>query len=315
MPTSVNFDFPQKFHKHLLENKAAILRDISDQNNVQINVPKRGNNSEYVTIVGTRDNIDLAKQSLAEKLNELELNNFQIEITDIKPELIPQLRGRQGVEVIKLEKKFQVRIDFSRKGEPDKVTIRGLQENVKKCETFIQQKITDEENKTSTEISIDNRVHSRIIGQKGKAIAKIMDKFKVDVKFNGRSSDVVIVKGASAEAVDDACDHLKNLEEEYLQDVTEKDMYRHPSSINDENGHGKSNGSTHGFVVSGAPWEASGKRGPAPDTANMDLFPTIITSAVNGGEGQGQKASWGPRRWMLEKQLNYIGFNNQKNAN
>lgn len=303
VPTSVNFDFPQKFHKHLLENKAECLRDISSQHNVQINVPKRGNDDcDYVTIVGTGENIDQAKQDLTTKLSEFELSSFQIEINDIKPELIPQLRGRLGVEVIKLEKKFSVRIDFSRKGEPDKVTIKGLEEDAKKCEAFIRQKITDEDAKKSTEIAIDNRVHSRIIGQKGKAIAKIMEKFKVDVKFNGRNSDAVIVKGPSQEAVDDACDHLKNLEEEYLQDVTEKDQYRHPSSTN-ENEHGKSNGNSNGngFVVSGAPWEADsqgkGKKGngPAPDTANMDLFPTIIT-AVNGGEGQDQKASWGPRR-------------------
>lgn len=300
VPTSEDFDFPQKFHKHLLENKAEILKDFTNQYNVQVNVPKRGNESDYVTIVGTRDNINEAKAGLAAKLHEFELNNFQVEITEFNPELIPQLRGRQGVEVIKLEKKFQVRIDFSRRGEPDKITIKGLQENVEKCEAFIQQKIKDENSKTSQEISIDNRVHSRIIGQRGKALAKITEKFKVDVKFNGRTSDVVVVKGASAEAVDDACDHLKNLEEEYLQDVTERDMYRHPSSINEENGH-TTNGNSNGFVVSGAPWEASNSKkgktnGPAPDTANMDLFPTIMTTGVNDGEGQGQKASWGPRR-------------------
>jgi len=301
VPTSEDFDFPQKFHKHLLENKAEVLRDLSNQYNIQINVPKKGNDCEHVTLVGTRENINEAKPGLKEKLEEFELNNFQVEIIDFDPELIPQLRGRQGIEVIKLEKKFQVRIDFSRKGEPDKITIKGLQENVKKCENFIQQKITDEDNKTSQEISIDNRVHSRIIGKNGKAIAKIMEKFKVDVKFN-RSSDVVVVKGSNNDAVEDACDHLKNLEEEYLQDVTERDAYRHPSALNEENGHGKTNGNSNGFVVSGAPWEAQAsnkkgaRNGPAPDTSNMDLFPTMITATVNGVEAQGQKASWGPRR-------------------
>lgn len=301
VPTTENFEFPQKFHRHLLENKAEVLRDLSNQFNIQINVPKKGDDCEYVSLVGTRDNISEAKTGLTEKLAEFELNNFQVEIIDFNPELIPQLRGRMGVEVIKLEKKFQIRIDFSRKGEPDMITLKGLQENVKKCETFIRQKITDEDNKTSQEISIDNKVHSRIIGQRGRGIAKIMEKFKVDVKFNGRSSDVVIVKGSNTDQVEDACDHLKNLEEEYLQDVTEKDQYRHPSAINEENGHSNGHKATNGFVVSGAPWEASnngnkkgGRTGPAPDTANMDLFPTISIATVdNQGE---QKASWGPRR-------------------
>lgn len=164
----------------MLENKAECLKDFSNKYNVQVNVPKRGNTDcEYVTLVGTRDNINDCKSGLVAKLAELELNNFEVEITDFNPELIPQLRGRMGVEVQRLEKKFQVRIDFSRRDQPDKITIKGLQENVSKCEEFIKKKISDEESKTSQEISIDNRVHSRIIGQKGKSIAKFMEKYKV----------------------------------------------------------------------------------------------------------------------------------------
>jgi hypothetical protein len=314
VPISQEYPFPQKFHKNLLENKAETLKDLSTKFYVQINLPKKAESStstatDYLTIVGTKENIDLACKALADKLNELELNNFSVEISDIKSELIPQLRGRGGIEATRLEKKFQVRIDFSRKGEPDKILIKGPQDKVLECQAFIKKKIADEEAKTSQEISIDNRVHSRLIGQKGKAIAKIMDKFKVDIKFSGRQSDLVIVKGASSEAVDDACDFLKNLEEEYLQDVIDKEAYTHPSSKSD-GGDYKTNGHSNGFIVTGAPWEqqqdgnkSGGKQQqtnlrnePAPDTANMDLFPTIITAAVNGDSASVQKASWGPSR-------------------
>ena len=311
VPINENCDFPQKFHKNLLENKAEILKELSNQFNVQVNVPKKTNETaDYLTIVGIKENIDAAKLALADKLNEFELNNFSVEIVDIKPELIPQLRGRNGTEANRMEAKFQVRIDFSRKGEPDKIVIKGLKEKVLECESFIRKKIQDDSAKTSQEIEIDHRVHSRIIGQKGKTIAKFMEKYKVDVKFTGRNSNVVTVKGPSQEAVDDACDQLKNLEEEYLQDVIDKEAYTHPSSKSDEHDH-KLNGQSNGFVVSGAPWEqtnnkASSKQAqannarnlnePAPDTANMDLFPTIITAAVNGEKGSSQKSSWGPSR-------------------
>jgi len=305
VPTSEEISFPQKFHKNLLENKADILKNIMKDCNVQINVPKKSNEStDYLSVLGVRENIELAKQALSDKLNELEINNFSVDIEDIKPELIPQLRGRNGTEASRLEKKFDVRIEFSRKGEPDKICIKGRQEKVFECEQFIRKKIQDEDAKTSQEIQIDNRVHSRIIGQKGKAIAKFMEKYKVDVKFSGRNSDVVIVKGPSVEVVEDACDHLKNLEEEYLQDVIDKDAYTHPSSKSDDREF-KTNGQSNGFIVTGAPWEQSNgksinKQGnlnePAPDTANMDLFPTIITATVNGESGSSQKTSWGPSR-------------------
>ena len=164
---------------------------------------------------------------------------------------------------------------------------------------------------------------------KGKALAKLMEKYKVDVKFSGRQSDLVIVKGDSADQVEDACDELKNLEEEYLQDVIDKEAYTHPSSKsadNDLNGV-KQNGQSKGFVVKGAPWErqalsnninnnknnndssldfknssqaaqrTSGNgfnpNEPAPDTTNMEDFPTI-SSAV--ADGQSQKMTWGPSR-------------------
>ena len=135
-------------------------------------------------------------------------------------------------------------------------------------------------------------------------MAKITDKFKVEVKFSGRDSDVVVVRGNNADAIDDACDYIKNLEEEYLQDVVDKEAYVHPSSKQAHND-SASNGPSKGFIVRGAPWEQSNnnnaQRAPpapkiaAPDTGNVDDFPTI-TSAVTNGTASAQKMSWGPSR-------------------
>jgi len=314
VPITEQVDFPQKFHKFLLENKADILRTLGINYNVQINVPKRGNEAaDYLLIIGTKDNIEQCKPALAEHLAELELKNYAVEISEVRDELIPQLRGRNGAEVMRIEKKYEVRVEFSRRDEPNKIVIRGVRNKVEECEAFIRKKISDEASKTSQEIELDNRIHSRIIGQKGKTVAKIMEKFKVDIKFVGRNSDAVIVKGATAEAVDEACDHLKNLEEEYLQDVTEKDSYRHPSKSNEDDTV-NTNGQSNGFVLRGAPWDmqsggGSGNRGgnnseassqqrlnePAPDTSNINDFPSI-SSAVAGADGAGSKSLWGPSR-------------------
>jgi len=71
---------------------------------------------------------------------------------------------------------------------------------------------------TSEEVCIDHRVHSRLIGAKGRAISKIMDEFKVDMRMPGRDAedpDVVIISGRPDD-VDDCKHHLLNLEEEYV---------------------------------------------------------------------------------------------------
>lgn len=306
VPESEKFAFPKKFHRELISNKAEMLINISNNFNVQVKVPKKDEDSDMLTLIGTADNLAEAKKALKENLDDLELKNYSVEMSNVKPELISELRGRKGVEVIRLEKKYQVKIDFSRMGEPEKIIIRGVQKDVLAFKAYIDQKIQDDESKVSEEITIDNKVHSRIIGYQGKALAKIQEKYKVDVKFSGRSSDTVVVKGSTQEQVDDACDHLKNLEEEYLQDVVDKEAYTHPSRQSSGN-EVSTNGQSKGFVVRGAPWEQQNSNGnaprggmsvnpdePVPDTSNMEDFPTI-TAALTG-PGSAQKTTWGPSR-------------------
>lgn len=81
-------------------------------------------------------------------------------------------------------------------------------------------KIVNELNELiNEEVFIDSRVHSRLIGSRGRNIHKIMDEYKVDIKFP-RSDDadpnVVVITGHE-ENVQDAKDHLLNLEEEYVR--------------------------------------------------------------------------------------------------
>lgn len=68
------------------------------------------------------------------------------------------------------------------------------------------------------EVTLDTRVHPRLIGQRGRAIRKVMDDYKVDIKFPRPESDnpeLVMITG-SEDNVLDCKDHLLNLEEEYV---------------------------------------------------------------------------------------------------
>lgn len=65
---------------------------------------------------------------------------------------------------------------------------------------------------------INAAVHSRLIGSKGRNIRKIMDEFKVDIKFPRKTDpdpNIVTIVGTE-ENVADAKDRLLNLEEEYV---------------------------------------------------------------------------------------------------
>lgn len=83
----------------------------------------------------------------------------------------------------------------------------------------------------------------------------------MDIRFpraNDANPNLVVVSGPNEDKVLDAREHLLNLEEEYMQDVTENEYMQR--FIKSSGGGGeskkKSENQNNGFVVKGAPWEA-----------------------------------------------------------
>lgn len=73
-----------------------------------------------------------------------------------------------------------------------------------------------QDNQCREEVDIDPRVHRRLIGLKGKNIRRIMDEYKVDIRFPKQGDDSIVVITGDEDNVLDAKDHLLNLAEEYV---------------------------------------------------------------------------------------------------
>lgn len=105
-------------------------------------------------------------------------------------------------------------------GDPDQhiITITGYEENVHRAKEDILKIVSELNDMVKEEVSIDSRVHSRLIGSRGRNIKKIMDEFKVDIKFprNEDSDPNLVTITGNEENVAEAKDHLLNLEEEYV---------------------------------------------------------------------------------------------------
>jgi len=74
----------------------------------------------------------------------------------------------------------------------------------------------------SESIEIDHRVHSRIIGGRGRGVRRISEDFNVDLRFPGRDAsnpNLVVITGEE-DAVLDCKDHLLQLEDEYVSYFT-----------------------------------------------------------------------------------------------
>lgn len=72
------------------------------------------------------------------------------------------------------------------------------------------------------EIYIDSRIHSRLIGFRGKNISQIMDKYHVDIRFSKSDSsnpDLVTVyarEDATQDDVLDCMDYLDIIQQDYV---------------------------------------------------------------------------------------------------
>lgn len=76
-----------------------------------------------------------------------------------------------------------------------------------------------QENQVAREVDIDPRCHSRLIGQKGRSIRKIMDKFGVDVHFSSDKTSPIVTVSGPPENVEGCCEHLLLLVEEFVSEL------------------------------------------------------------------------------------------------
>jgi hypothetical protein len=96
----------------------------------------------------------------------------------------------------------------------------GVEERAFECRADIERLLGEWQSLCRHDIKVDPRIHARIIGGRGRGVAKIMEQYSVTVRFpkeGDADPAVVTVEGATEDRVLDAVDHIKNLEEEYMQ--------------------------------------------------------------------------------------------------
>lgn len=135
----------------------------------------------------------------------------------------------------------------------------------------------------SQEITLDARIHPRIIGTKGKNIRKMMEDFRVEIRLP-RSGDpdpnLVLISGKRQEDVDDCVEHLRQMEEEMMEEVIERTRYEPPKRQEQ-----KTPPKPQGMVIQGF---------PTPDDTNA--FPSLGGPANGDAPAPAQNfGAWGRR--------------------
>lgn len=297
-------------HRSIIGQKGRDVRELMQRYDVHIELSPQDQQLDIIKITGAPQNIEDAIVAIEDRVKDLELDRKDRELRafeltfEVDPEWHPKIIGRRGAVINKIRGDHGVQIIFPKKEEEvdNVIKIQGYEEAAHAAKADILKIVGELSDLTKEVVEIDSRVHARIIGQRGRGIRKIMDDFKVEIKFprdaeRDENPNAVTIIG-SEDAVSDAKDHLLNMEEEYLQDVV--DMAPAPQSSNDFSAvletafsyNRGGDGKKEGFVVQGAPWEKKNKK--APNTASHEDFPDFgIPSVVRETP---ITSAWGQRR-------------------
>ncbi|CAK1552035.1 unnamed protein product [Leptosia nina] len=307
VPITIDVEVPNDLHRLLAGQKR---RDLMQTYDVHILMPPNEEITDIVKVTGTPTNVEKAKEALLEKIVEMEkekedrlLRSYELKF-EVDPEYHPLVIGKGGSVITKIRTDYGVQINLSKRGEPDDniITIQGYEDKAHQAKEAIMAIVHQLDNQYREEVEIDPRVHRRLIGQRGKNIRRIMDDYKVEIRFPKQGDDSTVVITGDEDNVLDARDHLLNLAEEYLQDVA--DRYQRPAApsladfgevLSGENATNvnasANNPPSTGFVVKGGPWEQR-----APDTASTHEFPIMPGGPRPAAQPTSAPPAWGPRR-------------------
>ncbi|VVC87406.1 unnamed protein product [Leptidea sinapis] len=299
VPVTIEAEVPNELHRLLAGQKR---RELMQTYDVHILMPANDENSDIVKLTGTPVNVERAKEALVEKIAEMEkeredriLRSFEVKF-QVDPEYHPLVIGSGGLVIRKIRTDYGVQINLPKRGEPDDniITIQGYEDKVLQAKDAIMAIVQQLDNRYREEVDIDPRVHRRLIGLKGRNIRRIMDEYKVDIRFPKQPADgssappamTVVIAGNEEDNVLDAKDHLLNVAEEYALTVESS-----APAVN------ANNPPSTGFVVKGGPWEQR-----APDTASTHEFPTMPGGprAAPAPQPTSAPPTWGPPEQSID---------------
>uniref|UniRef100_A0A3Q2CFZ8 Vigilin n=1 Tax=Cyprinodon variegatus TaxID=28743 RepID=A0A3Q2CFZ8_CYPVA len=226
VPITEDVEVSYDLHRYIIGQKGSGIRKLMEEYEVNIWVPQPEKQLDVIKVTGLAANVERAKLGLLERVKELQaeqedraLRSFKVTMS-VDPKFHPKIIGRKGAVISQIRKDHDVSIQFPDKGDEqqDLIVISGYERNVEEARQAIQQLVSELQEMVSQDVHLDPRTHARIIGARGKAIRKLMEEFKVDIRFPQPGSDEpdkVTVTGLP-DSVDAAIDHLLNLEEEYV---------------------------------------------------------------------------------------------------
>eukprot|EP00052_Salpingoeca_macrocollata_P020441 m.171711 g.171711 ORF g.171711 m.171711 type:complete len:1287 (-) comp21268_c0_seq2:260-4120(-) len=289
IPVSEDMTVPLAFHRLLIGTKGEDIRKLQDEANVRIKFPgKAEEGSETVVIKGMPAAIAKARDLIALRMEELKDVLLKQHKTEVEIDAVhhPALIGTRGATINELRKQFDVEINMPRKeaANPNLITIVGFEKDGEACKAEMLARVKEFEQQVVFALDLDARVRPRIIGQGGRGLRELQDKFNVRITFPRDSKEEVLIQGMQ-DAVEDCKEELLNMEEDMMQDVLDREEERKYMKETKPQKEPKQAGKKE-LKIKNAPWDSSAAAFP---TLGNGAGAAAPAAASNNGA-----RSWGP---------------------
>ncbi|KAK9460376.1 uncharacterized protein V1516DRAFT_676457 [Lipomyces oligophaga] len=208
--TSKTVTVPAKQHKYIIGPKRSTLHALCSGGDVEISFGEPSDDS--IVVIGPKEKVDEVSgkiSELAEEASKQEvLSNFSVSF-EFPSKFSSQLIGRGGSNITKYRDELEVKIDLSEDGI---VTVKGVKNNVLEAQKRIVALAKRLEDEVILRIPVPGQFHSVLIGQGGKLVKRLEERYEVRVTFpqtsrnneedeeigaRPRNKDEIVVRGPS----------------------------------------------------------------------------------------------------------------------
>ncbi|XP_017146671.1 vigilin [Drosophila miranda] len=325
IPIEEELSVPFDLHRTIIGPRGANVRQFMSKHDVHVELPSSELKSDIIKVSGTPAHVAEAKEALEKMIEDFEadradreLRSFVLQL-DVDQEYHSKLIGRHGAVINKLRADHDVNISLPKRDDPNQriISITGYQAKAEAARDAILNIVGDLQTLHREVIEIDTRVHSHIIGQRGRTIRKIIEDYKVDIKFpssdDAQNNPNAVTIIGKEEDVENAKDVLLSMAEDYERDYLENlPPSPQPQTVgafltgtggNASSGAGGAGGgggagaNENGFIIKDAPWEKQkqqAKNLTAPNTQSQKDFPNF---AAGGAQVATTPITsvWGPK--------------------
>lgn len=197
LKASKQFSVPREHHRFVLGKKGERLKDLEKLTGTKISVPGISDESDIITISGTKEGIEKAEHEIRTTSDEQSRKSFErISVPKIYH---PFINGPFNETVTKLQDETGARINIPPQSVmKDEIIITGEKDGVLVAKSRIEMIYKDMEKKcTSVGVEVPRAQHKYVVGPRGSTIQEILQLTGVSVEMPSSDSptDTIILRG------------------------------------------------------------------------------------------------------------------------